>query len=159
MTHLIRYEPLRSLRREFDRLFDNIYPTPFDEDTKAVWAPRLDFVEKDDTFITWADLPGVKMEDIDVRVQDGQLTIRGERKQSFNEATDNFHRMERAYGSFFRSFALPRSADPDGIEAAFEDGVLTVKIPKVVQSQPRQIKVGEKNALLGEEMEKELSLN
>ncbi|NNF59024.1 MAG: Hsp20/alpha crystallin family protein [Rhodothermaceae bacterium] len=141
MNTLIRYEPFRGLRQELDRLFDTFTPDS-SEDTPSVWMPRFDLSETDDAFVMRMDLPGLKPEDVEVTIQDDQLVVRGERSHRASEARENFHRVERSYGSFFRALSLPRNADRDHIEANVEDGVLTVAMPKTAESQPRHIEVG-----------------
>lgn len=142
MNALTRYEPFRGLRREFDRLFDD-FNRDFDmENTTAMWMPRLDLSETDDSFVMRVDLPGLKPEDVEITLQDDQLVVRGERERSTSESRENYHRAERSYGSFFRALTLPRNADRERIEADFENGVLTIAMPKTAESQPRRIEVG-----------------
>jgi HSP20 family protein len=141
MTHLTRYEPFRAVRREFDRLFEDLLPMLREEEPAAMWTPRLDLTETDGAFVARMDLPGLKREEIQVDVQNNRLTVRGERKFEQREEQENVVRMERSYGTFFRAFTLPENVLPDAIEAAFEDGVLTVQIPKAEEIKPHRIEV------------------
>ncbi len=105
------------------------------------WAPAVDILETENELVLKADLPEVKLENIDVRVEDGTLTLKGER--SFEKAANEkgYHRIERSYGSFSRSFALPETLDTQAVKASFKDGVLTVSLPKKEVAKPKQIKV------------------
>jgi HSP20 family protein len=141
MNYLTRYEPFRVFRREFDRLFEDFLPALREEEPEAMWMPRLDLTETDGAFAARMDLPGLKREDIQVDVENNRLTVRGERKFEKREEKENVVRMERNYGTFFRAFALPENVFTDGIEATFEDGVLTVQIPKAEESKPHRIEV------------------
>src|SRR5690606_12694760 len=142
MTHLTRYEPFRAFRRELDRLFDDILPTLRDEDEPAaMWMPRLDLTETPDAFVARMDLPGLKREEIQVDVQNNRLTVRGERKTETREEKEDVVRMERSFGTFFRAITLPTDVRWDDVEATFEDGVLTLTIPKAEETKPRRIEV------------------
>jgi HSP20 family protein len=107
------------------------------------WAPLADVSETDDEYVIKAELPEVRKEDVNITVQDGVLTLSGERKQEQREDSAKVHRVERFYGSFARRFALPENADEQGIRAEGKDGVIVIRIPKqrVVEPQPRQIQV------------------
>lgn len=130
----------RELQREVDSIFDNFF-SGGEEASSGVWTPRVDLVEADDTFRIVLDLPGVPKDDIKINVQDGTLTVRGTRNaQSTDEEVDFVH-IERPFGSFYRSFQLPRSIDTDSIEAAYDNGVLTVTIPKKEKNTARHIQV------------------
>jgi HSP20 family protein len=108
---------------------------------RGSWAPSVDILEKKDGIEVRADLPGFKAEDVDVTVENGVLTIRGERK--FEEASEGetYHRVERSYGLFERTFTLPNSVDVNRIEARFKDGEMQVVLPKREESKPRSVKV------------------
>lgn len=106
------------------------------------WSPRVDIREEPGRFVILADLPGVEPADVEVLMDKGILSIRGERKSELNEQTDRYSRIERRYGSFHRRFALPDSADPDGITANGRNGVLEISIPKRPETTPRRIQVG-----------------
>jgi HSP20 family protein len=105
------------------------------------WTPSVDIKEEDNRFVIYADLPGVDVKDIEITMEQGVLTIKGERSYSDEAKGENFHRVERAHGTFYRRFSLPDSADADNIQASGKDGVLEVVIPKRVKEQPRRIAV------------------
>jgi HSP20 family protein len=106
-----------------------------------LWAPVVDITEDDGAYLLKAELPGVRKEDVHVTVENGVLTIAGERRQEQEEKTRKFHRVERSYGSFTRSFDLPENIDAEKIEARFRDGLLAVAIAKSPGARPRQIEV------------------
>jgi HSP20 family protein len=134
------------IRQAFDRLFEG---GPFDQagadDSSVVtsqWVPSVDVREEPDRFVLYADLPGIDPQDIEVSMDKGMLTIKGERSSETSSETERFSRVERRYGSFHRRFALPDSADPEGIRASGRHGVLEITIPKRPESAPRRIQVG-----------------
>ena len=113
-----------------------------DEDrVRGSWTPAVNVLERKDMIVITADLPGLKAEDVEVTVEEGVLTIRGER--SFEEAKEGetYHRIERCYGMFERTFSLPNSVDPTKIEARFKDGEMVVNLPRREESKPRSVKV------------------
>jgi HSP20 family protein len=145
--HVIKWEPFRDVDDLFDRFFAETvrrWPRP-GEQAQAVqeWAPRADVTETDGEYVIKAELPEVRKEEVSITVQDGVLTLSGERKQDKREDSERLHRLERQYGSFARRFALPENADEAGIRAESRDGVIVIHIPKqrVVEPQPRQIQV------------------
>ena len=105
------------------------------------WSPAVDILETEDAITLTADLPGVKSEDVDIRVENGALTIKGQRKFVKDESVKGYYRIERSYGEFTRSFAFPETVETDKVAAKFENGVLAVTLPKKEASKPRQIKV------------------
>ncbi len=109
--------------------------------TFANFIPPVDVLEDDNNIIVQAELPGVKDEDVEVRIENNLLTISGERKLENEERKDNFLRVERAYGRFYRSFTLPGNIDPDNVNATFENGMLKITIPKREEAKPKQIKI------------------
>jgi HSP20 family protein len=133
-------------RQMFDRLFEGGLFDQRDTDDSSVvtsqWVPRVDVKEENDRFVLYADLPGIDPDDIEVSMDKGILTIKGERSIETSENTDRFSRIERRYGSFHRRFALPDSADPEGIQARGRHGVLEITIPKRPETAPRRIQVG-----------------
>jgi HSP20 family protein len=141
MTQLTRYEPFRVMRREFDRLFEDFLPALADDAPPPAWSPRFDLVEREDAFIAKMDLPGLKPEDITVEMEYNRLVVRGERKHEEKTEKEDYVRMERAYGSFYRSFVLPRNVSAEQIEADFNAGVLTLTLPKTEEAKPRKIEV------------------
>ncbi|MGM0593080.1 MAG: Hsp20/alpha crystallin family protein [Pseudomonadota bacterium] len=138
---LVRYEPwgvLEQMRKEMDRVMGDESGA-----TASDWVPAVDIKEDSDCFTITADLPGIKGKDIEVHAENGMLTIRGERESEKKDERDGYKRIERSYGSFFRRFTLPDTADTDKISAKTGDGVLTVTIPKHAEVQPRRIEVEE----------------
>ncbi|MBP7609056.1 MAG: Hsp20/alpha crystallin family protein [Steroidobacteraceae bacterium] len=144
---VIKWEPFRDVDDAFDRFFAESmrrWPrvgaaTPQPRE----WAPAADVSETDGEYVIKAELPEVRKEDVSITVQDGVLTLAGERKQEKVEEQEKVHRVERFYGSFARRFALPENADEQGIRAESRDGVIVIHIPKqrVVEPQPRQIQI------------------
>ena len=134
------------LRQAFDRFFrGELLDQPSTDDSAVVtsqWVPRVDVKEEKDRFVLYADLPGIDPDDIEVSMDKGILTIKGERRSESTQETDRYSRIERSYGSFHRRFALPDSADPEGIQAHGRHGVLEIVIPKRPESAPRRIQVG-----------------
>jgi HSP20 family protein len=142
--------PISSLRGELDRLFEDflgdgfhVPSLPAAFGTKAL-VPAMDVTERADAYVAELELPGLKPEDFHVELQDGVLSIRGERKQEKEEKGRRFHRTERVHGSFERRIALPTAVDADQVAAAYEDGVLTVTVPKVAGPKPRRVEVQSK---------------
>lgn len=124
------------------RLFEDAFTRLLSEPrTGRPWSPAVDVYETPDELVLTADLPGVESKDIDVRVENQTVTIAGERKFAKEEDNRGYHRIERGYGNFMRSFAVPNTFDTEHIEANFRDGVLTVKLPKKEAAKPRQVKV------------------
>jgi HSP20 family protein len=105
------------------------------------WVPPVDIQETDQELIVKADIPDMEMKDIDVRMENGTLTLRGERKFEAQKTEGGWHRVERSYGTFERAFTLPDTVNPEGVQADYKNGVLTVKLPKKEVAKPRQIKV------------------
>jgi len=144
---LMRYEPwaaLTRLQEDLNRLLEGRWPTLGDEESRVVtsqWIPPVDIVEERDRFVLRADVPGVKPEDIEVTVENGMLTIKGERKEEHEESKEGYRRIERVHGTFYRRFSLPDTADLDAIQAKDRNGVLEVVIPKKQEVQPRRIAV------------------
>jgi len=144
---VINWEPFRDVDDLFDRFFAETLrhrPRAAAEARAALdWAPAADVSETEAEYLIKADLPEVRKEDVSITVQDGVLTLSGERKQEKRAEGEKLHRVERVYGSFARRFALPENADEQGISAESRDGVILIHIPKqkVVQPQPRQITI------------------
>lgn len=148
MTELTRRRPLpvfRSMRRDLDELVSDFFRRPFGEGEEelpsAVWAPRMDLAENDAAYLVELDLPGVAKEDIKIDLEDNRLMVRGERKEEEREEGENYLRMERSYGNFYRSFSLPDVAKTKDIKAEFKDGVLKIRIPKSEEKKPKRIKI------------------
>lgn len=116
--------------------------TPLDGPVLANWSPKVDISENDKALNVHAELPGIKKEDIKLEVHNNTLTISGERKHEKKEDTEKYHRFERSYGKFSRSFSLPQGVDPATVQATYADGVLNVSIPKPVQAAaPKKIDI------------------
>ena len=144
MANLTRRRPnrtLRNLQREVDSLFDQFFNRTGDESSSAVWAPQTDLVETDERFELRLDVPGLSTDDIDINLQNGTLTVSGERTSERTGEGEDYVRVERAFGTFHRSFTLPDAVDHKRIEAAYEDGVLSIHVPKTEESTPRQIEI------------------
>lgn len=129
----------QQLEKELDRIFHGA-TSPERSDTRT-WTPPVDIYETPDAYVLHADLPGLKREDIDVQLVENQITIRGSRKREAQAAEKGFRRYERAEGRFERSFRIKGGIDPTKVEAKFENGVLTVNLPKPEEAKPRQIEV------------------
>ena len=141
---ITRFEPFRgvfSLQDQINRLFNERFDRSSEEGSLATWAPAVDIHETEHELVVKADLPGVKPEELDVRVENNILTIRGERKFEKKVNEDNYLRVERSYGSFSRSFSLANTMNTEAIKADYNDGVLTLSIPKREEAKPKQIKV------------------
>jgi HSP20 family protein len=141
---LTRFEPFRgvsSLQDQINRLFNETFDRSSGEANLTTWAPAVDIYETEHELVVKADLPDVKPEDLDIRVENNILTIRGERKFEKKVNEDNYLRVERSYGSFSRSFSLANTVNTEAIKADYKDGVLTLVIPKREEAKPKQIKV------------------
>ncbi len=146
---LTRYEPwtaLKEMRDEMNRLFGDRWPAEYNGgDNSSVvtstWAPAVDIKEEEKQFVIHADIPGVDPKNIEVTMDNGVLTIRGERKEEHKEEGKTFHRVERVYGTFYRRFSLPDTANAEGISAKGDNGVLEIVIPKQEKAQPKRIEV------------------
>ena len=143
---IMRWEPIRDLmttQRGFDRLFKEAF-TPFFGDTEPsthTWAPPVDIFETENDIVLKAELPGVEPKDVEVKVEDNTLYLKGERKFEKEVANENYHRVERSYGSFARSFTLPNSINTEKVKAEFKDGLLTLTLPKREEAKPRTVKI------------------
>jgi HSP20 family protein len=144
---LVRWEPARelnSLQQEMNRLFNTFFDTPAGAaggGGARRWVPAMDLVETDDHFVLRADLPGLDHGDVSIEVHDNVLTVSGERKHEHEAKKDGFYRLERGSGQFSRSLTLPDGVDADAIAAAFDKGVLEVRVPKPAQRKPRRIEI------------------
>lgn len=145
---LVKWEPFRdwfTLQERMNRLFDGSlsrFRWPDDEDLGlGAWSPAVDIYETEQEIVVKAELPEVTLNDIDLRIENNTLTLKGERKREQETKEENFHRMERLYGSFCRSFSFPSTVDQDKITAEFKDGVLKIRLPKKEEVKPKQIKV------------------
>ncbi len=147
--NVVRYEPWGVLRRfhgDVNQLFgESRIGSAADGDRSNIvtsaWTPAVDIKEEDERFVLKADIPGVDPKEIDVTMDAGVLTIKGERKHASQEEANGYKRVERSYGTFYRRFSLPDSADAERVTAQGKDGVLEVTIPKHEKVQPRRITV------------------
>ncbi|MBI2688217.1 MAG: Hsp20/alpha crystallin family protein [Acidobacteria bacterium] len=124
--------------RFFEEALNDLIQAPA---TSRPWAPSVDILETENELVVKADLPEVKLEDISIHLENGILSLKGERKFEHQEDKAGYHRLERGYGSFARNFAIPDTVDAEKVAAAFKDGVLTVTLPKKEIAKPRAIKV------------------
>ncbi len=144
MRTLTRWEPFRratSLQDQVNRLFNDVLERRGEESSLTAWAPAVDIYETEQELVVKADLPDVDPKDLDIRVENNILTIRGERKFEKKVNEESYLRVERAYGSFARSFTLANTVNSDAIKAEYQSGVLTMTIPKKEEAKPKQIKV------------------
>ncbi len=147
MTSLTRWDPFRemmTLRTQMDRLFEDLFNLPAvwqEGETTTFWRLPVDVIERDDAFVVRASLPGVKPEDLDISYVDNTLTIKGEIKEEVQQEGERYHLRERRFGQFMRSITLPVAIEADKIEANYENGVLTLVLPKAEEVKPRKIQV------------------
>jgi HSP20 family protein len=144
IMQLTKWDPFREMEDVFDRYSKALsWPRLGGSEimTGGDWAPRVDIAETENEFIIKAEVPEVKKDEVKISVDNGVLSIQGERKQEKEEKGKKFHRVERYYGSFTRSFTLPDNVDETKIEASFKDGMLNIQIPKSEKSKPKAIDV------------------
>ncbi|MGH8283211.1 MAG: Hsp20/alpha crystallin family protein [Gammaproteobacteria bacterium] len=143
--NVIRYEPwglMSQLHNEMNRLFDRGLPAENEADLTATdWVPAVDIKEEPNRFLIHADVPGVDPKDIEITMEGGTLTLKGERKSESREERDGYRRVERVSGQFFRRFTLPDTANSEGVSARGNNGVLEISVPKHEKAQPRRISV------------------
>ena len=142
---IVRYDPfrdLRTLQEEVNRLFSTNLRTFGDEGIgRGAWNPSVDIYENKDQIVLEAELPGMKQEDFDLSVENNVITLKGERRFEKTDDADNYHRVERSYGSFTRSFTLPQSVSGEGATAEYNNGVLRVTLPKREETKSRRIEI------------------
>jgi HSP20 family protein len=150
---LIRWNPARELaawpsdlfgiQREMNRMFDSFFNRGAQEEDSVItnWTPAVDIAERDDEYLVKVELPGVSKDDVKITLESNILTIRGEKKQEKETKKENYHRVERSYGSFQRSFTLPTTVKNEKIDATYKEGVLMVSLPKAEEAKPKQIEV------------------
>jgi HSP20 family protein len=145
LTRWDSWREFGSLQNRINRIFDDalrgLSPVEGEGIERGTWAPAVDIHENDDSYSVKVDLPGVSKDDIQVDLHDSTLTIKGEKKFEDNISRYNYLRVERAYGTFVRSFTLPQSVDADKIQATYKDGVLELTIPKKEEAKPKQIQI------------------
>ncbi len=144
---IMRWRPRRdlvSIRDEMNHLFDGFFsgwPEPRKGLLEGAWAPSIDVAESDGEITVTAELPGVKLEEVDIAITDEVLTLKGKKKEEEEVKERNYHRIERSYGSFQRSIALPTGVQADKAKATYKDGILRITVPKVEEAKPKQIKI------------------
>ncbi|MCD6595390.1 Hsp20/alpha crystallin family protein [bacterium] len=145
------FEDLMSAQNEVSRFFDEFFGKRFEgitpssarrtEDGAIDWIPRVDISETDDEIIVKADAPGMEKDNVKITLSENVLTISGEKNAEHEEKKKNYHRVERVFGSFTRSFYIPTNVDSSKIKASYENGVLTVKLPKKEEAKPKEIPI------------------
>ncbi|MGH9844838.1 MAG: Hsp20/alpha crystallin family protein [Blastocatellia bacterium] len=146
MSWVVKRDPfgdLRNMQDDFNRLFTNTLPRLFngEEVLSGSWSPRVDIAEGENAIVLEADLPGMNPEDFKLSIENFKLTLSGERKFEDEKKDENWHRVERSYGSFARTFSLPNTVNAEEVKADFRDGVLRVTLPKREEVKARQIEV------------------
>src|SRR4030095_15348598 len=129
------------LQRGLNQLFDSSFATPSEDVAMKAWTPAVDVYEDDNAFVIKLELPEVNRDDVKVNLNENTLSISGERRVENDEKRENYHRVERSDGQFYRSFTLPPNVNPEDIGAQFKDGVLRLTIPKREDAKPKQIEV------------------
>ena len=145
--NIIKYDPfreMRSLQDEVNRLFTSSFSRGNSNESdlmRGAWSPQVDIFENKNEIVLEAELAGMKPEDVEISIENNVLTIHGERKFEKNDESDNFHRVERSYGSFTRSFTLPPTVSSENANAEFENGVLRLTLAKREEAKPRRIEI------------------
>ncbi len=146
---ITRWDPFRNhptLQEQVNNLFESSFAGNAGHSALTSWAPEVDIYETENELVLKADLPEIRDEDLDVRIENSMLTIRGERKFENEVKEENYLRIERSYGSFSRTFGLPNTVNTEAIKAEYKNGVLTVSLPKRAESKPKQVKVNVTNS-------------
>lgn len=141
---LVRWTPFRdliSIQDEMNRMFEDFVRRPVVESGQGVWLPVMDISETEDRITVRLDLPGVEKEDVTISITGDILCVKGEKKQEKEVQGENFHRIERTYGSFYRSIELPNRVSADKVVARFKNGVLTIELPKAEEVKPKAIEI------------------
>lgn len=144
---ITRWEPFRNLvstQERFNQLFNEAFGRAFGDQqelTPRAWVPAVDIYETDENLVLQAELPGINPDDVDIRIEDNTLYLKGERKFEKEVKEENLHRVERSYGTFTRSFTLPGTIDADKVKAEYKNGILTLTIPKREEAKPKTIKI------------------
>ena len=138
---LVRFNSPRFL---LDNVFDNFFRGDIQDNSGlglSTWTPAVDIAEQENEYLVKLELPGINKDDVKITVESNVLTVRGEKKQDQEVKEDNYHRVERTYGSFQRSFRLPNTVRAERIDASYKDGILTISLPKAEEAKPKQIEV------------------
>jgi HSP20 family protein len=145
--NIVKWDPfveLEDVSKHLNRIFGR-FPARAEADREVLamadWAPTVDITETDSAYMIKGEIPGVNKEDVKVTIEDGMITMRGERKQEKEEKNKKFHRIERSYGSFLRSFRVPDDVDENAVKAEFKDGMINVTLPKSGKSKAKSINV------------------
>lgn len=125
----------------FNQAFNQFLRTDAETQETRTWAPAVDILETPEAYVVKAELPGVPKDAVHITVENNVLTLKGERKLEKDVTKENYHRIERTYGAFARSFSLPTRVDHDGVEARFDQGVLTITVPKAAEAKPKKIEI------------------
>ncbi|MEA2561708.1 MAG: hypothetical protein QOH06_3212 [Acidobacteriota bacterium] len=144
MNNVTRWNPTTAYltnREPFFRLFDSFFNSDAQGEETRAWVPPVDIQENGDAYLFHAELPGMSKEDIHITLENSVLRVSGERKFEKDAKKENYHRVERTYGTFTRTFTLPTPVDPEKVQAAFENGILTITVPKAEQAKPRRITI------------------
>jgi HSP20 family protein len=152
---IVRWEPFRelaALQSEMSRFMNQVWGTSGTGggESPSTWMPAVDVWETEDELVLALDLPGIPEDRVSVEVDDGVLTVSGERERDTEEKADRFYRFERRFGQFSRSVTLPQGIDPSRIDASFRDGVLEIHVPKPEERKPTRIQIGSQGAIEGE---------
>ena len=142
---IVKYNPFRELRTmqdQMNRMLDLAWSREFGEELKeGVWQPPVDIYEDEQSVVIKAEIPDVDQKDIDIKIENNTLTLRGERKHSSEVKKENYYRVERYFGQFQRSFSLPQSIDQEKVQASCDKGILTITLPKKAETKPKQISI------------------
>jgi HSP20 family protein len=150
MTTMMRWDPFQDLRSAQDEMAQmspmlahalGLHSQQQGSATATAWAPALDISERKDAYLVTVELPGVEVDDLEITMEDGLLTIQGERHFAHDSSEQQFHRVERRYGAFRRSITLPAQVQAEQIEASFDNGVLQILVPKMEEAKPKRIQV------------------
>jgi HSP20 family protein len=144
VSAITRRDPFLSFANwqdQVNRVFESAFHGRAEGSALTAWAPAVDIYETENELVLKADLPDVNEKDLDVRVENNMLTVRGERKFEQKVKEENYLRIERTYGSFSRSFSLPNTINTESIKAEYKNGVLTVEMPKKAETKPKQVKI------------------
>jgi HSP20 family protein len=145
MAYLTRFEPFRdlvSLQNQMNRVFQDWGRGSDELLTSGTFVPPVDIYEDEHNITLKLEVPGIQEKDLDIQLENNTLTVKGERKFETEEKEENFHRIERRYGSFVRSFTLPNTVDPENVQASYENGIVKITLAKRAEAKPKQIKVG-----------------